>query len=93
MIYALFAMLCILNLADALLTIRILKDGGQEKNPLMARLMMAVGTAPALAASKAIVLLLAWNWLLPSPAAPWILSALCGLYAWVVWHNTTQLRP
>lgn len=84
----LILLLVALNVADILLTLRIIKQGGRELNPLLAWLMTRIGIKPALIVSKA-VLLVAAALVLRSPA---ILTLLCLAYAAVVWHNWRQLR-
>ncbi len=41
-------LLVVLNVADAILTVRILGGGGRELNPIMAAAMRVVGVKPAL---------------------------------------------
>lgn len=84
----LILLLIALNVADVLLTLRNIKQGGRELNPLLAWLMTRIGIKPALIVSKTI-LLAAAVLVLRSPA---IITILCLAYAAVVWHNWRQLR-
>jgi len=84
----LILLLISLNVADVLLTLRIIKQGGRELNPLLAWLMTRIGLKPALIGSKTILLAIAAV-VLRSPA---VLTLLCLAYAAVVWHNWRQLR-
>ena len=79
-----------LNVLDAILTVRILKDGGKELNPVMDKLMKKIGVVPALVLAKAAGIgVLAY--LLPS--VPYqALLALCGVYIGVVIWNVKTLK-
>lgn len=86
----LFVLLAGLNLLDIYTTLAILKQGGRELNPVMARLMRALGTAPALVIAKSLLLTLLY-WQLESLPF-WLLALLVGVYAAVVAHNFKQLK-
>ena len=79
-----------LNVLDAFLTVRILKDGGKGLNPVMDKLMKKIGVVPALVLAKAAGIgVLAY--LLPS--VPYqALLALCGVYIGVVIWNVKTLK-
>jgi hypothetical protein len=83
-----FLVLAALQVADGYLTWRILAAGGSERNPLMRRWLALVGTLPGLVLAKAVLLVLAWAFLLELPI---VLSALAVAYAIVVLHNFKQL--
>jgi hypothetical protein len=85
-----FLALAALQVADVYLTWRILGAGGSERNPLMRRWLVAVGTLPGLLLAKAVLLVLAWVYLRELPL---VLLALAAAYALVVLHNLKQLRP
>ena len=86
MMLSLLFLLIALQVADAFLTVKILKDGGQELNPVMRWVMGKLGVVNALAAVKTpFVLLVAavWNETLTF----WV----CVLYIGVVGWNTYQV--
>ena len=78
-----------LQVADVLLTLQIHKRGGRELNPLMRWLMDEYGTLPALVVSKAVLLALAYFYLVGFPS---VLIALCAGYAGLAGWNVMQLR-
>jgi hypothetical protein len=79
-----------LNVLDAILTVRILKDGGNELNPIMAKMMDRIGDVPALVVVKA-SMLGALAYLLPT--IPYrAMLALCGFYIGVVLWNVKTLK-
>ena len=67
MIVALLFIFILLQIADSLTTVHILKNGGREANPFMNWLFDKIGIPAALAVMKLIVLIavfIAWNeWL------------------------------
>ena len=90
----LFAILAALQLGDILTTLRVLGQGGVERNPVLAPLFRRFGSPPVLIAEKVLVLGLVWI-ALPSMAPQLqlaLLGASCALYVWIVWHNWTQIR-
>lgn len=87
---ALAAALVGLNLLDVYTTLKVLSQGGREINPVMAKLMHALGAVPALALTKAVVLGLVYWQLEAIPF--WLLALLVGLYAAVVAHNIKQFK-
>ena len=54
--YTWFALFVLVNVLDAITTVKALKLGGKELNPLMARMMGMVGVIPALAIMKVAML-------------------------------------
>lgn len=54
--YTWFALFVAVNVLDAITTVKVLKLGGKELNPLMARMMGMVGVIPALVIMKAAML-------------------------------------
>jgi hypothetical protein len=89
---ALFLAFCLLNLADAALTARILAAGGSEANGFMAAAMRRLGVWPAMLITKTVAALVAWVIIVPHPHGAPVLSGLVALYVWVVWHNVGVLR-
>lgn len=88
MIYALTAAIALLQIADAVFTVRILKNGGRELNPVMAWLFGRLGMVPALAATKA-AFVVALFFLAPyAPVAAYAVIAI--LYAGIVAWNWRQ---
>lgn len=83
---SLLFLLTALQVADAFLTVKILKGGGQELNPVMRWVMGKLGVVGAMAAVKTpFVLLVAavWN----ENLTFWV----CVLYIGVVGWNTYQV--
>lgn len=101
----LFALFCVLQLADAHLTLLIMRRGGSEEWPPMRLLIRTVerllglvdaqrqGPAVALIGLKTGYCLLLWHYL---PTLPlWLLVGLCAVYAPVVvsnWQEATGRR-
>lgn len=88
---ALFAALVLLNVADAVLTVRVLDGGGRELNPIMAKAMSWIGVVPALVVVK-VVALAAFYVGLGVQAPDWVYTphvtaGLCGFYGLVVCNN------
>jgi len=79
-----------LNVLDAFLTVRILKDGGRELNPIMAKMMDRIGDVPALLLSKAVMVAIMAYILNSIPYQ--VMLALCGVYVGVVAWNIKTLR-
>jgi hypothetical protein len=91
----LIAVLVMLNIADGILTVRIIKKGGKELNPVMVKIMSWLGTVPALAVSKVLVLAL-YGWLAFVAGDGWaysphVTAALCAWYGLAVCNNWRQL--
>lgn len=86
MMIALLFLLIMLQLADAFTTVRILKNGGREANPVMNWLFQKFGTEVSLGVMKILVVSLvaaAWNETLTF----W----LCVFYIGVVGWNAYQI--
>lgn len=66
----LLGVLSLLQIADIWLTIRILREGGRELNPLMRRVMSVLGLVPGMTLLKSfgmvlilgLVYLFGWRW-------------------------------
>lgn len=64
---ALFLLLVAVNGLDIYTTLRIVKGGGQEGNPILAPLVKRMGVIPALLVVKIPILALAWLFCSPYP--------------------------
>lgn len=93
---ALFILIVLLNIADVYTTNRILRRGGSERNPLMAKVFSLIGVLPGLLLVKAaIVLALWWAFIhqgLQGPFFIGLLVLICAVYVWVVAHNLREIR-
>jgi hypothetical protein len=79
-----------LNVLNAFLTVRILKDGCKELNPVMDKLMKKIGVVPALVLAKAAGIGVLACLL---PTIPYqAMLALCGFYIGVVLWNVKTLK-
>ena len=85
-----FFLLVVLNVADAILTVRILGGGGRELNPFMAAAMRVVGVKPALLLIKAAGLGVAFGALYGAAYSAHVMAGMCLIYVFVVWHNWRQ---
>ena len=93
MIFAVLAVVFFaLNVADMILTDRILDRGGRESNPVLAAIM-GQGESWRLVkmgvATLAVVILYAFA---PEPWDVWMLGVLIAAWVYVVWHNARVLR-
>ena len=84
----LFYIFTTLQLADIYTTHAILKQGGREMNVVMKWLFDRIGHIPALLATKGIVVILVYLYLLPYE---FVLGGLCVFYAVIVAHNLKQI--
>lgn len=84
--------LILLQLADAVSTVLVLREGGYEKNPVVRWAMSKVGMIPALAATKIPTTALAAWALQAHPIAPYIFAPVIALYVWVVTNNLRIYR-
>lgn len=89
-IYILIAIIAALQLADAILTVRILNQGGREHNPVLRWVFERVGTIPTLAVVKLvfIAILVAVVPYLPV----WAYAAVAAVYIAIVAYNFIQYR-
>ena len=86
MIVALLFLFILLQIADSLTTVHILKNGGREVNPFMNWLFDKIGIPTALAVMKLITLIavfIAWN--------EWLTLSLDIAYLGVVGWNSYQI--
>lgn len=86
MIVALLFIFILLQIADSLTTVHILKNGGREANPFMNWLFGKIGIPASLALMKLLTLALvfvAWN--------EWLTLGLNAIYIGVVGWNTYQI--
>lgn len=86
----LFALFAALQIADVVLTLRILARGGIELNPVMRWVFRRVGPVVGLATIKLALLVIVFVALPWLPV--WLLVLLCAGYAFVVGHNWIQAR-
>lgn len=97
-IFLLFVLAALLQLADALTTIPVLRHPrGKEANPLVARFVRALGPVGAMVATKLPALaVLAWMWTGRATADADVLLAVlvaaCAVYAYAVWNNLRVIR-
>lgn len=83
------AIFVLLQIADAVLTLAILRLGGRECNPVLSHLIRALGQVTTLVGSKLIVVALgAWLCFF----CPALLDALDVLFVGVVANNVIQWR-
>ena len=85
-----FVLTALLQAADVYTTLRALKLGGREANPLIKRLMDAIGVKEALLLVKIVALIPLWVWVDRIPTEAW--AAVTALYGWVLWHNASVVR-
>jgi hypothetical protein len=84
-----FALLVALTLVDAWSTYKGLKSGAAEANPIVRRLIKALGVKEALTLIKAGYLYLVWTSPPATPAEQWVPLA---IYAAVAINNLRVLR-
>lgn len=83
--FSFYIALLALQLVDYATTLYILKNGGRELNPLLARLFRTIGPqAGLLIAKAALVVGLAWQY---GALAWWVFAALVVLYVFVALGN------
>lgn len=92
--WVLLGLIIAAQLADVWTTMRVLKAGGIEANPLMRFLMRKVGVRSALWGSKLLVCsALVWvSWRHSGMVVTAILGALLGFYCWVIYNNLRVLK-
>lgn len=78
-----------MQVCDWITTTLILRDGGREVNPIMAKLFSALGMHPALALTKAVAIVLALY--LTVTGAWWMVGLIDVIYLAVVVHNLRQM--
>ena len=86
MIVALLFIFILLQIADSLTTVHILKNGGREANPFMNWLFDKIGIPAALAVMKVFVIIavfIAWD--------EWLTFGLTVAYMGVVGWNSYQI--
>lgn len=86
----LMMLLAVLQVADALTTLKILAKGGRELNPVMDWLFKRMDATTALFLVKSLIIAIFWIWLDQVPV--WAFAVVCGLTAAVVYHNITEIR-
>lgn len=79
----------VLQIADALTTLKILSNGGSELNPVMRWIFTKLGTVNGLMVVKCSVILLFYA---AMPYIPvWVYVLMVALYTYVVFHNIRQI--
>lgn len=88
----LLAVLAVLQIADIVLTKKILDKGGKELNPFLNKIMQEVGVLPALLLVKGIMFaVIAWVFMFnPTPVI--ILVLINILYGFVVANNWVEFN-
>ena len=94
MIATLFLLLVALQIADAVTTVKVLKQGGEELNPVLAPLMRVVGVVPSLVLVKAVLLgtFVAAGYVLPANLLGVALILADIVYAAIVVSNIEQIK-
>ena len=87
----LLGLLAILQLADILTTMRFLRAGVPEANPVLRQLFEEVGPVRTLVFIKMVFLYLAYV-TIGEPFWDWIMGGFCVVYSWVVVHNWRAVR-
>lgn len=85
-----FVLTALLQAADVYTTLRALKLGGREANPLIKRLMDAIGVKEALLLVKIAALIPLWVFRDLTPVWAW--AFLVAFYGWVLWNNAGVIR-
>ena len=81
--HAWFAAFVVVNILDAALTLRALRAGGTEANPLIRALMRRLPAAAALALVKGAYIVAVAIWLGDiAPWLPWLTGLFAGICAW-----------
>ncbi len=81
-----FYILCALQVADIYTTQRILKNGGREINPVMAKLFDKFGVMPSLIVTKSLLLAAVFY------ADILAIQVLCAIYSCVIIFNLRSLK-
>ncbi|MGP1680841.1 MAG: DUF5658 family protein [Giesbergeria sp.] len=88
---ALFYLLVALQIADGYTTIKALRTGNaREANPIVAKLIGAVGRDRAVAGLKLIAIAGLWYGRADTPL--WAMGALAALYAYTIINNVRVMR-
>ena len=91
LIFILFALYVVLQVADAAITAVAMKlPGAREANPILAKLFAKFGVVPTLVVVKVGVVLLLWAYLDVVPM--WAVAALNTLYIYAVIRNIKGIR-
>lgn len=84
---AAFALMCLLQVGDVISTIRFLRAGKREANPLIRWLMDKIGVWPTMILKLAATFAAAWVLCFAVPEYLWLMAPLCAVYAYTVWRN------
>lgn len=83
--YILFSTFAVLQVVDVVLTIKALKLGGREVNPLLRKAFEKYDVLPTLVSVKAVMLGVVWLLL---PVLPqWLMLLFVAVYLWVAQNN------
>lgn len=86
MIYILLTLFILLQIADSLTTVHILKNGGREANPVMNWLFQKIGMIPSLVIMKVLLIgIVTWAW------NEWLTLGVTVWYLGVVGWNSYQI--
>jgi hypothetical protein len=84
---ALLILFCVLQAADVYTTLTVLKQGGRELNPVLAKLFAKFDPLPVMVGIK-----LAGVWALWYVDMWGLTLAACVVYVWVVANNFREIR-
>lgn len=83
-------LLIVLQVVDALTTIKILEKGGRELNPAMDWIFRKIGVLEGLFIVKTLICGMCWIWMEFIPV--WAFLFLIGATSLVIHHNIKQLQ-
>lgn len=94
LLWLIVALIALFQVGDWLTTRRVIAQGGREENPFMVRLIAWVGLDAAFAVKGAGITALGVLIALYHLTISALIydGLICGLYAYVVWHNWKQIR-
>ena len=85
-----FYLLILLQLADVITTIIALERPAHEANPLLKKIMDAIGIIPALVLVKGGFVAFLWYYQALLPIA--LIVGLCAFYVYIVYHNIETIK-
>lgn len=94
LVYFLYALFAVLQVADLTTTVIAIKKGGGEGNKILASLMNKVGVLPALLVVKTLLVAIVYL-VVAYVSHPWaeaLISAFIALYVWVVVNNINVIK-
>lgn len=90
MIYYLFTIWVLLNIVDTIITLKILKRGGSELNPLLAYLFNKFTPLAVMAATKGVVLIVVFIFIEQIPIEALVI--LNAAYLFLTFWNLSEYR-